>query len=384
MHPKQLQELLTKYREGKCTEEEKALVESWYLTYEQNDLPDIPQHAQEQHLAEVWQSLPVHEEQQPVTHPHRLPWWRMAAAAVLLITLGAGLYFYIRKPAPATTGTQPIADTRIVPGDNKAILTLGDGRTINLTDASDGPIAEQAGITITKKADGQLLYTVSANAAAGVNTFNTIETPKGGQYQVSLPDGSKVWLNAATTLRFPAKFSDTGRTVYLDGEAYFEVATLRLRSGQKMPFRVSLQGQEVEVLGTHFNVMAYKDEGTIRTTLLEGAVQLITPETSALLRPGQQGYLAAKNKRFTVADADVAAVTAWKNGLFVFNGADLRTLMRQIGRWYDIDIIYEPGVKDDVVYGTISRKADLAKLLKILELGGIHFRLEGRRLIVTQ
>jgi ferric-dicitrate binding protein FerR (iron transport regulator) len=372
MHPKEVQELLKKYREGTCTEEEKALLESWYLTYEANNLPEISQNIRDEQLANVWQSLPVHRE-------HRFPWWRMAAAAVLLISLGAALYFYFHQPASGRADTKQVADNRIVPGSNKAILTLGDGRTINLTDAGNGHIAEQAGITITKKADGQLLYTISDNPRGDANTFNTIQTPKGGQYQVSLPDGTKVWLNAATSLRFPAKFSDTARVVYLDGEAYFEVA-----HNKKTPFRVALNGQQVEVLGTHFNIMAYKDESAIRTTLLEGLVKLSTPAQSALLQPGQQGYIANNKNEFTVTNVDVDAVTAWKNGLFMFNGIDLRSLMRQIGRWYDIDVAYEPGVKDDVVYGTISRTADLSKLLHILELGGVHFKLEGRKLIVKQ
>ena len=371
MHPDKAQELLKKYREGTCTEEEKALLESWYLTYEENDLPDIPQHIRDEQLAQVWQSLPVHHQ------PRSIPWWRIAAAAVLLIAVGVSLYVYFRKPATSQHDTQQLADNRIVPGSNKAILTLGDGRTINLTDAGNGHIAEQAGITITKKADGQLLYTISNNPRSDAHTFNTIETPRGGQYQVSLPDGTKVWLNAATSLRFPARFADTARIVYLDGEAYFEVA-----HNQKSPFRVQLNGQQVEVLGTHFNIMAYKDESTIKTTLLEGLVKLTAPTESALLQPGQQGYIASNKTGFTVTHVDVAAVTAWKNGLFMFNGIDLRSLMRQISRWYNIDIEYEQGVKDDVLFGTISRTADLPKLLRILELGGVHFKLEGRTLIV--
>jgi ferric-dicitrate binding protein FerR (iron transport regulator) len=270
-----------------------------------------------------------------------------------------------------------VADNTIIPGSNKAILTLNDGRRISLTDAVNGHIADQAGITVTKKADGQLLYTISESGANDAIKFNTIETPRGGQYQVVLPDGTKVWLNAATSLRFPTRFSDTARMVYLDGEAYFEVA-----HNKNSPFKVALNGQQVEVLGTHFNVMAYKDENAIKTTLLEGAVKLTAPVGSLLLEPGQQGYIA--KSAFTREHVDVTIVTAWKDGLFKFNGIDLRTLMRQISRWYDIEIEYEPGVKDDVVFGAIGRKADLATLLHILELGGVQFKLNGRKLIVMQ
>lgn len=373
MHPKDIQELLKKYREGTCTEEEKALLESWYLTYNAHDPQEIPQHVREEHLNKIWQSLPVHEHK-----VHRMPWLQMAAAAVLLIAFGTVLYLYLNKRVTGHAATQQVADNTIIPGSNKAILTLNDGRKISLTDAANGHIAEEAGITVTKKADGQLLYTVSENKSGGANTFNTVETPRGGQYQVVLPDGTKVWLNAATSLRFPTKFSATERTVYLDGEAYFEVA-----HNKNSPFRVALNGQQVEVLGTHFNVMAYKDESTIRTTLLEGSVKLTAPVGSILLQPGEQGYI-AKSSAFTRENVDVTIVTAWKDGLFKFNGINMRTLMRQISRWYDIEIEYEPGVKDDVVFGAISRTSDLSKLLHVLELGGVHFRLNGRKLTVMQ
>jgi len=372
MHPKDIQELLKKYREGTCTEAEKALLESWYQTYELSDLKEIPQHMRDEHLNEVWQSLPIHERK-----VRRIPWLQLTAAAVLLIAFGTVLYLYLNKRVSSNAATQQVAANTIIPGSNKAILTLNDGRQISLTDAANGHIADQAGITVTKKADGQLLYTITESEAATIITFNTIETPRGGQYQVALPDGTKVWLNAATSLRFPTKFSDSERVVYLEGEAYFEVAHNR-----NSPFKVALNGQKVEVLGTHFNVMAYKDENTIKTTLLEGSVKLTASVGSILLEPGQQGYLATS--AFTREQVDVTLVTAWKDGLFKFNGIDMRTLMRQISRWYDIEIEYEPGVKDDVVFGSISRTSDLSKLLHILELGGVHFKLNGRKLIVMQ
>lgn len=372
MHPKDIQELLKKYREGTCTDEEKALLESWYQTYELNDVKEMPQHIRDEHLNEVWQSLPVHDRK-----VRRLPWLPMTAAAVLLTAFTTVLYLYINRPVKDKAGTQQVADNTIIPGSNKAILTLNDGRQISLTDAANGRIADQAGITVTKKADGQLLYTITESKPEEAITFNTIETPRGGQYQVALPDGTKVWLNAATSLRFPTRFSSTERMVYLDGEAYFEVA-----HNKNSPFKVKLNGQQVEVLGTHFNVMAYREESAIRTTLLEGSVQLTAPVGSIMLEPGLQGYIS--KSAFTREKVDVTMVTAWKDGLFKFNGIDMRTLMRQISRWYDIEIAYEPGVKDDVVFGTISRTAHLSKLLHILELGGVHFRLNGRTLTVLQ
>lgn len=372
MHPKDIQELLKKYREGTCTDEEKALLESWYQNYELSDLKEIPQHIRDEQLNEVWQSLPVHEHKL-----RRIPWLKLTAAAVLLIAFGTVLYLYLNKRVTRHGDVQVLAGNTIIPGSNKAILTLNDGRQISLTDAANGHIADQPGITVTKKTDGQLLYTITESGTDEVITFNTIETPRGGQYQVALPDGTKVWLNAATSLRFPTRFSATERMVYLDGEAYFEVA-----HNKNSPFKVKLNGQQVEVLGTHFNVMAYRDESAIKTTLLEGSVKLTAPPGSILLEPGQQGYIA--KSEFTREQVDVTIVTAWKDGLFKFNGIDMRTLMRQISRWYDVEIEYEPGVKDDVVFGSISRTSDLAKLLHILELGGVHFKVIGRKLIVLR
>jgi hypothetical protein len=261
-------------------------------------------------------------------------------------------------------------------GGNKAILTLDNGSKIILDDAINGVIAKQMGIRISKTSDGQLIYTQTEAdtmaAGAKILVYNTIETPIGFQYRINLPDGSKVWLNASSSLRYPVIFKGNERLVELTGEAYFEVT-----HNDKMPFMVKAAGQVVEDLGTHFNINAYSDEPGIRTTLLEGRVRVkqIATHTSKEIIPGQQTLLT--NEIFTVANVNIEQVIAWKDGLFVFDHTDLRALMRQISRWYNLQIVYEGNVKNDVFFGEVDRKYSLDEVLKVFELGGLHFRIEG-------
>jgi transmembrane sensor len=370
-----INKLLEKYRQGNCTDEERALVESWYLHYEEDNLPEISDAAKEQQLQDVWELLPIHQ-QTPVKRINA--WPRMAAAAVLLIAASICFYFYSQKNTNTSTTNANNQAHAIVPGGNKAVLTLANGSKITLTGAHNGLINTQAGVKIVKKADGQLVYDAKNSADAADHSYNTIETPRGGQYQVVLPDGSKVWLNAATTLRYPANFAGLKeRHVELNGEAYFEVA-----HNADCPFTVTAGNQQIKVLGTHFNIMAYNDEGMVKTTLLQGSVRLTSGAVSGLLKPGEQGSF-PDNSLFVVP-ANVDEITAWKNGMFVFNNTDMYALMRQLSRWYDVNVEYEPGVKSDVFFGKIERSSGLNKVLKILELGGVHFRVEGRKLIVMK
>jgi len=308
-------------------------------------------------------------------------WPRIAAAASILLVLSFGGYFLLHKTKPI----QPLAQNQIhdiAPGGNKATLTLSDGKKIILTDAKYGTIASQGHTLIRKANDGQILYnTANAGKANGGATmlYNTLTTNRGEQYKVVLPDGSKAWLNAASSLRYPVAFNGKERVVELTGEAYFEVV-----HNSAQPFRVRSRGQVVEDLGTHFDVNAYDDEPAMITTLLQGKVNVTDDGYSRVLYPGQQAVAAANAKLKVFADVDAEEVTAWKDGRFVFDNANIQTIMRQIARWYNVEIVYEGDVADRFFTGDISRNTNLSELLKALELSNIHFKLEGRKLIVRK
>jgi len=304
-------------------------------------------------------------------------WW-YAAAAVLL--LGGFLMYRFVFQEPNKT---PIVKTTpekndVAPGGNKAILTLADGSTIILDNAANGSLTEQGNTKVIKLDDGQLAY--NSEGAAGEVVYNTISTPRGGQYQLVLADGSKVWLNAASTLRFPATFSGTERKVELTGEGYFEVA-----KNATMPFKVGLEnGVEVEVLGTHFNVMSYSDEEQVKTTLVEGKVKVLNGENNVMLRPNQQAKFTKSNKSLVVdKDADVNKAIAWKNGLFDFDNDNIVDILRQLSRWYDVQIQYIGNMRAQYYSGSIRRQVNISQVLFMLEqAGGVEFKIKGKTIEV--
>ncbi|SFH33288.1 FecR family protein [Pedobacter insulae] len=307
-------------------------------------------------------------------------WPRIAVAASFLAVIGTGLYFYTSKPANKIDRTLVQAND-IDPASNKAYLTLANGKRIALTDASNGNIASQSNVQITKTADGQLVYTIAENRS-NVNApleYNTIETPNGGKYDITLPDGTAVSINAASTLKFPVSFASLKeRRVQLQGEAYFQVA-----HNKQVPFRVSSPGQTVEVLGTHFNINAYANEVVVKTTLLEGSVKILPDHAKnfKILKPGEQGTL--QDDVVEVVKADTEQALGWKNGDFIFNGEDLKAVMRQVARWYDVEVEYKGEVNISGIVSAFPRNKKLSQLLKALEASqGVHFKIEGRRVLV--
>ena len=304
---------------------------------------------------------------------------RLAAAAAIVVTLSAGLFFYMNKP-DVSNNIVTLKGADITPGRSSATLTLADGRKILLAATVNGQLAKESGVTITKNADGELIYEISDQSGLpGRNqSYNTLSTMKGEQYQVRLPDGSRVWLNAASSLRYPTTFSaQQRRQVDLNGEAYFEVA-----KDKNHPFIVNAKGQQVEVLGTHFNINGYKDEALTKTTLLEGSVRVNGKTT---IRPGEQATGDAYHMKVTKADVDAA--TDWTNGDFIFNESDdFKSAMRKVARWYDVDIIYDAEANTDMeLRGWISRKNKLSVVLqRIASTGKVHFKIEGRRVTVTR
>jgi transmembrane sensor len=305
--------------------------------------------------------------------------FRWAAAAMLILLAVSGYWIYHSFPAKhglADNSGQAIKKD-LLPGSNKAILTLGNGSTIILDSSRKGQLAQQSGATIFKSDNGQISYKADVLSDHSI-VYNTLTTPRGGQYKLLLPDGTGVWLNAASSITYPTAFTGKERTVQVTGEVYFEVA-----KNTSMPFRVQVKQMEVSVLGTHFDINAYDEESSINTTLLEGAVKVSEGDRQELLQPGQQARLAGNGPIKILPGVDLDAVMAWKNGFFSFHHTDLQTVMRELARWYDVSIEYRGDIPDMKFGGDISRSANASQVLHILEESKIHFTIEGKKIIVT-
>jgi ferric-dicitrate binding protein FerR (iron transport regulator) len=308
---------------------------------------------------------------------------KVLVAAAVLICVFTGVYLIRQKlkekPAVAQKTQNGSFKKDMAPGGNKASLTLADGSVIILDSTARGKLTKYGNMKVLKIDAGKLSYQQANTGKQLTIQYNTVSTPRGGQYQVELPDGSKVWLNSASSLKFPIAFLGNERNIELSGEAYFEVA-----HNEKQPFKVKVKGLEVLVLGTHFNINSYDDEGTIKTTLLKGSVrETITDKQQAVtITPGQQAQV-GKDKVIKVIDhVDIAQVIAWQSGLFEFNNSDLPTIMRQISRWYDVDVVYESKPGDAKFGGGISKNLPLSEVLQLLQANGVKFQLEGRVLKV--
>ncbi|MGV3509762.1 MAG: FecR family protein [Sphingobacteriaceae bacterium] len=310
-------------------------------------------------------------------------WIRIAATFAICISAALGIYIsQDTKETLITQTTETVSapSNDIMPGSNKAILTLGNGEEILLDDSENGCVATQQNVEINKLKDGQLVYFVKGAASNSSQILiNKITTPIGGQYKLMLPDGTKVYLNAQSSLKYPAKFIGKERKVTLTGEAYFEVA-----KNTKMPFIVNVNNkQQVEVLGTHFNIMAYEDNNAINTTLVEGSVKVHTPTSQILLKPGQQAVNATGTTELEVFNANIDEAMAWKNGYFIFNNENIKAIMKKLSRWYDMDVIYQGNMSNINFLGNYSYSKSLANLLKSIEITQkVHFKIEGRRVTV--
>lgn len=343
-----------------------------------SDLPETEQ----QFISNVLQKAGIpagnHAADQPDPKPvvHRVHFmrrWGWAAASALLL-FAAGAYFYMA----GTKSNPPVVSTEnIAPGKEGAILTLADGSQVILDSMSNGVIADQNGSKAVLH-NGQLSYNAQEKNTGAI-LYNTMSTPRGRQFRVTLPDGTGVWLNAASSIKYPTVFSGNIRQVYITGEVYFEVA-----KNEKMPFRVNANNREtVDVLGTEFNVSAYDNDATINTTLVSGVVRV----ASTILKPGQQAQMTNTNsprKLNVINDADLDKILAWKKGIFNFDDVSLQEVMKQLERWYNIEVVYEKGIPDIKFGGKMSKDMALNGLLIALEKSEVKFRLEGNKLIVTK
>lgn len=399
MKDHQARELLKKHKDGTLTAQERAQLESWYLAFAKSKDPvSFSEDELETKLVEVWNALPLGDEddyRKSTGRRHLRNWIAGVASVLILCTLGT--YYYLNK-INIRQLPEAIVKQDILPGGNRAVLTLDDGEKIFLNDAKIGTLAKEGHTAISKTEEGQITYhteqlpeTVPPMKAKSPS-YNTLSTPKAGQYEVQLPDGTHVWLNALSSIRFPSTFPPQERIVEITGEVYFEVA--KVTNGTKnIPFRVIASDQVIEVLGTRFNVNTYKDEEMTKTTLLEGSIKINMGKDGKkeiLLKPGQQIRIAHDSQKgkdntlypYTIEGIDTQSIVSWKDGYFSFDNMGLPDLMRQISRWYDVEVVYETPVKEYEFMGKIERSAKLSKVLKILELGGVHFRIEGNKVIV--
>lgn len=361
--------LLAKFKAGQCTPEEIAWLESWYMSW--NTADKLPLSAQELKAVEIEMSGALGLTEKPALKL----WARIAVAASVLCLLSIGFYFYVVNSKIAQ---QQSYTTNVSPGGNKAVLVLADGRRIDLNDAKSGALAKQGNVLVKKTKDGQLIYDLSGAVPAkgSETTYNTIETPRAGTYQVVLPDGTSVWLNAASRIKFPTSFAADERKVELRGEAYFEVV-----KNPAKPFRVVSDDQVIEVLGTHFNVNNYTDEPFTKTTLLQGSIKVSSHTNSKIIKPGEQSSIGPKGQ-IEVVSVNAAQEVAWKNGLFSFKKADLVSVMRQISRWYNVDIIYEGEVPEISFTGKIYRNVNLGQALESIGYMGVKYRIENKKVII--
>jgi len=380
------QVLYKKFLDGLCSSEELTLLFDYFKTSDKEELQNLIQEhfnqSNDEHSADLFEKkvlLDVFFKIKAKTHAEQRPAfpislrWKFSIAAMFLIAFSLVMYLYkgnnLHRQSEAL-------HKNIIAGGNKATLTLPNGKTIDLSEEKDGLITNTNKITYS---DGSK---IENNADLIVNTteYITLTTPKGGQYKIVLSDGTQVWLNAASSLKYPAKFTGDKRHVMLTGEAYFEVASLysMALNNKKIPFIVETATQEVKVLGTHFNINSYADEASVKTTLLEGSVNVSIPNTkyAVLLKPNHESSIAKGSNKIHVNVVDPASAIAWKDGLFRFDKADIYTVMRQISRWYNIDVVYEGKVNYEPFYGEIQRSYDLNEVLNVLKLGGVEFRIE--------
>ena len=409
----QIKSLLDRYIAGSATQQEQQLVEQWL---EENDQQNTEWQLMNNKDKAAW-LLQLYRDidnsitpkdagwQDDDTIDSSLAWYKkfwLPVAAALIVSIGAGIYYFLLPQEERATPVSVIApqlQNDALPGTNKAILMLDNGKTILLDDSQDGVLVKQGGTAVSKQGENLMYKGKGNNDKDAPVVFNTLTTPRGGQYKLVLADGSKVWLNASSSIRYPVSFAGNERKVEITGEVYFEISQLSVdglkgKATKRIPFIVKVnmpgrEGAEVEVLGTHFNVNAYNDEDAISTTLLEGSVK-ISPSRpneksleAVIITPGQQARLNKNGLLQLVKEVNIEETVAWKNGLFMMNGAAIPAVLRQLARWYDVDIVYGNGIPEGRITGDIPRDMNLSEVLKVMELSGVHFKIDNKKIIVN-
>ncbi len=379
------EELIRKCLEGTTTPEEDALLESWYIAavQDQPEIPGMPDYARIED--EIWQ--PLRAEQPGLPKPDQSKakplisiWPLVTAAAAVILVVSVGRLFIPRKsPTPGIVQFQPLQKD-ILPAGTRATLTLFDGRTIAV-DSTNSPMLARQGDRIISALHGRLIYNANQSRrrrAPGSMVYNTLTTTAGEHYSLVLPDGTGVWLNAASSITYPVVFNARERKVKVTGEVYFEIV-----HNVKQPFRIMVKNELVEDIGTHLNINAYDDESTINTTLLEGSIKVSKGSASAILSPGQQATIRPDDDSFELKQVDCDKAIAWKSGYFYFERADIQTVMRQLARWYNVQVVYKGKLPKRTFRGKVYRNINASEALGILSYFGAHFYVEGNTITVS-
>jgi ferric-dicitrate binding protein FerR (iron transport regulator) len=377
-------ELYEKYLSGQCTAAEKELLESYYSEIKLMDNEWEAKLGDEQLIrnmirAQIGEATGI-KEQNVLGRSRIYTSLKYAAAVLVFTTAGVASWLYFTQKSKLQQGTNSISAV-IKPGSHSATLTLANGKSILLNATKNGQISQSSGVAVKKQSDSVLTYTYAGDKrreTSAIPDSNILTIPRGGIIQTVLSDGTRVWINSASSLKYPVAFAGTERRVVLSGEAYFEVT-----KNKQMPFKVVVNGVEVQVLGTHFNVMGYHEDKVIKTTLLEGSVKLRSAGSQTLLKPGQEGIFADGQSRFNVNEVNATDAIAWKEGFIVFDNESIQNIMLKIARWYNVDVVYKGKMNKSNFGGTISRYKSIDVVLKALETtGSVHFKIEGRRIIV--
>lgn len=373
---KEPKELLEKYKSGLCSPEELALLHRWIHHIHL----DQPSSLSEEELNRAKVDFEKQFATQTTVVRSLVNWKTIAAVASVILLFGVGFYFISGPVAPDSESSAVVFENDVLPGGDVAILTMEDGKKVNLDSISEGSVISQTGSKITKNEEGALVYTADPQSALSI-AYHTVETPSKGQYRIVLPDGTKVWVNSESSLKFPTRFAGAAREVELDGEAYFEVA-----KDSSRPFFVQSKSQKVEVLGTHFNIKSYRDEPYEKTTLLEGAVKVsyANLSISRILKPGDQATVS--DGRCAVRAVDVEQAIDWKNGDFIFREESLVQIMKRVSRWYGVDVAYERGVDLSQTFsGQVSRSKNLSEVIACLEsTDDLRFVTKNNKIWITK
>jgi len=368
----QAEDLAEKWLAGNITPEEQAIFDKWYDA-QPEQIPTVEASSREEFRELMLRQIKSERSNKKNKRSSlviKRSWLAATIAACILIAFG--LFRYLGRQNEKMDSSIRIAQM-VQPGGNKALLTLSNGHTISLDEAQKGLLFSEGSVTVSKSESDLLIYKPNGQITEAARSYNTLSTPRGGKFSIVLPDGTKVWLNASSSIRYPTVFTGGERKVTLTGEAYFEVV-----HNERMPFSVQIGKVTVADLGTHFVINGYENEPQLKVSLLEGAVKVIAGKTlnSKVLQPGQQAQLDQNGLIKVVNNADIQGEIAWKNGLFNFSGSDLKSIMRQLERWYNIQVEYPPNLPEYHFGGQTYMNVSLSEVLKVLELNGIHFKIE--------